>query len=169
MTNRIIAAVARNGVIGLGSGLCWRLKDDLRLFRELTVGRTVVMGRKTFESLGCRPLPDRENVVLSSHYLGHHDVHCIHTVDELHELLKGGNVDVIGGAEIYALGFDSNLVDESIISHVGVSVGSINGAHVTQFPLHKMQDFAPAEVLHTQSANAYNEFDFVTVRYVRSK
>ncbi|WP_028874209.1 dihydrofolate reductase [Tepidiphilus margaritifer] len=60
----IVAAVARNGVIGRGGALPWRLKSDLRHFRRLTTGHAVLMGRKTWESLG-RPLPDRRNVVVS--------------------------------------------------------------------------------------------------------
>jgi dihydrofolate reductase len=60
----IVAAVARNGVIGRGGALPWRLRSDLRHFRRLTTGHAVLMGRKTWESLG-RPLPQRRNVVLS--------------------------------------------------------------------------------------------------------
>lgn len=60
----IVAAVAQNGVIGRGGALPWRLKSDLRHFRRLTTGHAVLMGRKTWESLG-RPLPDRRNVVVS--------------------------------------------------------------------------------------------------------
>lgn len=60
----IVAAVARNGVIGRGGVLPWRLRSDLRHFRRLTTGHAVLMGRKTWESLG-RPLPDRRNVVVS--------------------------------------------------------------------------------------------------------
>lgn len=60
----LIAAVARNGVIGAGNRLPWRLPEDLRRFRQLTTGHTVVMGRKTWESIG-RPLPERQNVVVS--------------------------------------------------------------------------------------------------------
>jgi len=64
----IVVARSRNGVIGRDGGLPWRLPSDLRHFRELTTGHTVVMGRRTFESLppAFRPLPDRRNVVLSS-------------------------------------------------------------------------------------------------------
>jgi dihydrofolate reductase len=64
----IVVARSRNGVIGRDGGLPWRLPTDLRRFRELTTGHTVVMGRRTFESLPAafRPLPDRRNVVLSS-------------------------------------------------------------------------------------------------------
>lgn len=60
----IIAAVAANGVIGRDNALPWRLPEDLRRFKRLTTGHVVVMGRKTFESLG-RPLPGRRNIVVS--------------------------------------------------------------------------------------------------------
>lgn len=64
----IVVAHARNRVIGSGGGLPWRLPGDLRRFRELTRGSTVVMGRRTFESLpeSFRPLPERRNLVLSA-------------------------------------------------------------------------------------------------------
>jgi dihydrofolate reductase len=60
----LVAAVAENGVIGRGGTLPWRLKSDMQHFRRLTVGRPVVMGRKTYESIG-RPLKDRTNIVIS--------------------------------------------------------------------------------------------------------
>lgn len=60
----VIAAVAANGVIGAGNRLPWRLASDLKRFRALTSGHTVIMGRKTWESIG-RPLPDRQNVVVT--------------------------------------------------------------------------------------------------------
>ena len=60
----IIAAIAANGVIGAGNRLPWRLPTDLRRFRALTDGHTVIMGRKTWESIG-RPLPGRQNVVVT--------------------------------------------------------------------------------------------------------
>ena len=61
----LVVAVARNGVIGRDGDLPWRLPADLRRFREITTGHTIVMGRRTWESIG-RPLPDRVNVVLST-------------------------------------------------------------------------------------------------------
>ena len=68
MTLSLIWAQARNGVIGADGALPWRLPEDLALFRELTTGSTVVMGRRTWESLPerFRPLPGRTNVVLTS-------------------------------------------------------------------------------------------------------
>lgn len=60
----LIAAVAQNGVIGIGGRLPWRLPDDMKRFRALTTGHSIVMGRKTWESIG-RPLPDRQNIIVS--------------------------------------------------------------------------------------------------------
>lgn len=64
MKTALIAAVARNGVIGRDNQLLWRLKTDLRRFRDLTTGKPLVMGRKTFESIG-KPLPNRDNIVVT--------------------------------------------------------------------------------------------------------
>jgi len=63
----IIVAVAQNGVIGAAGRLLWHISEDLKRFKAITMGHPVVMGRKTFESLGCRPLPGRENVVITRH------------------------------------------------------------------------------------------------------
>ena len=60
----IVAAIARNGVIGDGAKLPWRIPGDLRRFRELTLGKPVIMGRKTWEAIG-RPLPGRETIVVT--------------------------------------------------------------------------------------------------------
>lgn len=60
----MVAAVARNGVIGADNRLIWRLKTDMKRFRELTMGRALIMGRKTFESIG-KPLPGRHTVVIT--------------------------------------------------------------------------------------------------------
>jgi dihydrofolate reductase len=63
-TIALIVAIAENGVIGLGGGLPWRLSSDLRLFRRLTMGKPLIMGRKTFASLG-RPLDGRDTIVVT--------------------------------------------------------------------------------------------------------
>jgi len=61
----LVVAVAKNGVIGHRGGLPWKLPDDQRFFRDLTRGHCIVIGRKTFEEIGCKPLPDRKNLVVS--------------------------------------------------------------------------------------------------------
>ncbi|MDH3730928.1 MAG: dihydrofolate reductase [Acidimicrobiia bacterium] len=102
----LIAAVARNGVIGVAGGLPWSLPADLRRFKRLTVGQTVVMGRATFESIG-RPLPDRVNIVLTRNPdFSAHDVEVAHSVGEAltiagHGGPESGELFVIGGAAVY--------------------------------------------------------------------
>lgn len=102
MSLQIIAAVARNGIIGSKNELPWYLPADLKHFKELTTGHTVVMGRKTFESIIQRlgkPLPDRKNVVITrDKSFTYPDVEVIYDTDEIARL---GDCFVIGGAEIY--------------------------------------------------------------------
>jgi dihydrofolate reductase len=101
----VIAAIARNGVIGLGNRLPWHLPADLRHFRALTTGRTVIMGRKTWESLPdkFRPLPGRRNIVVTRN--GAYPAAGATVVTSLPAALAATQDDeafVIGGAELYA-------------------------------------------------------------------
>jgi dihydrofolate reductase len=104
----LIWAMARNRVIGQGNTLPWRLPADLQHFRELTSGHPVLMGRKTFESLG-RPLPNRTNIVISSR-TDYVPPGCLvaHSLDEAlvlalpHVPLQDPQIFVIGGAQLYA-------------------------------------------------------------------
>ncbi|MDR3213347.1 MAG: dihydrofolate reductase [Azoarcus sp.] len=99
----IIAAVARNGVIGRDNALPWRLKADLARFRALTLGHPVLMGRKTWESLG-RPLPGRRNLVLTRQpdYVAPGAEIFPSANDALAVVADAARVFVIGGAEIYS-------------------------------------------------------------------
>jgi dihydrofolate reductase len=102
----IVAAVARNGVIGVDGGLPWRLPDDLRRFKTLTLGHVLVMGRKTYESIG-HPLPGRATVVVtrsSDWDPGFDEVVVAAGVEEAIGAAKAidDEVFVVGGAEIYA-------------------------------------------------------------------
>jgi dihydrofolate reductase len=102
----IVAAVARNGVIGVDGGLPWRLPDELQRFKELTLGHVLVMGRRTYESIG-HPLPGRTTVVVTRQHdweAGSEAVIVAHGVSEairaataLHD-----EVFVVGGAQVYA-------------------------------------------------------------------
>lgn len=95
----LIVAMDRNRAIGVRGRIPWRLPADLRRFRELTMGHPVVMGRKTFQSIG-KALPGRENVVVTRQK-NFRAAGCA-VVRELEEALRrDGDVFVIGGAEIY--------------------------------------------------------------------
>lgn len=98
----LIAARARNGVVGIDNTLPWRLPEDLRYFKQTTLGHPVLMGRKTFESIG-RPLPGRRNIVLSRdpdwQAAG---VEAVRSLPAALMLLADiAPIFVIGGAELY--------------------------------------------------------------------
>jgi len=100
----IVAAVARNGVIGAGGGLPWHLPDELRLFKETTIGHVLVMGRRTYESVG-RPLPGRTTVVVtrSPDWSPGAEVLVVHGIDEALGRARAidDEVFVVGGGELY--------------------------------------------------------------------
>ena len=96
---KIIAAMSLNRVIGRRQRLPWHLPEELQWFRQTTLNQTLLMGRKTFESIGKRPLPQRTTYVLTRHITGLQGVHEITSLDELPEQLK--TVWVCGGASIY--------------------------------------------------------------------
>ena len=99
-----VVAMAADRAIGLNNTMPWRLPDDLKLFKRLTTGHPILMGRKTWESLG-RPLPGRQNIVLtrSADFEAPGAV-VIHDIEELKHLeLLHPEVMVIGGAQIYTL------------------------------------------------------------------
>ena len=103
----IIAAVARNGVIGKDNQLLWHLPEDMRHFRETTRGKPVIMGRKTWESLpdAFRPLPGRNNIVVSRNP-AYQPARAMLASTLNDAILKAGDAEevfVIGGAELYRL------------------------------------------------------------------
>jgi len=104
---KAIAAMAKNRVIGHRGAIPWHIPDELRWFKKVTTGQTIVMGRKTFESLG-RPLPNRRNIVLSRRGLDSpvEGVETACDIASLERLLQRDEAEreawIIGGAEIYA-------------------------------------------------------------------
>ncbi|MFL6549884.1 MAG: dihydrofolate reductase [Povalibacter sp.] len=102
MTLSIVVAAAENGVIGRDNSLPWRLPDDLKRFKEVTMGKPIVMGRKTYDSIG-RPLPGRLNIVVSRQA----DLNipgCV-VVDSIEAALEAGapapEIMLVGGAQLY--------------------------------------------------------------------
>lgn len=102
----IVAAVARNNCIGSGNELPWHISDDLKRFKALTTGKPIVMGRKTWESLGSKPLPNRVNIVVTRAHAGT-DTDSVMFVSSLEQamaqaaMMKTSEIMVIGGAQIY--------------------------------------------------------------------
>ena len=102
MTVSLVVAASINNVIGSDGGLPWHLPDDLRHFKRLTTGKPVVMGRRTFESIG-RPLPDRRNIVMTSNpdYAAT-GCEVVSSVSEVLDLVGDADeVMIIGGGQMY--------------------------------------------------------------------
>ena len=99
---KAIAAMAENRVIGRGSRIPWHLPEDFKWFKQLTMGHVLVMGRKTFESIG-RPLPGRETIVISRSQFTHPGVRVISSLDQIDLSVEPREVFICGGAQIYAL------------------------------------------------------------------
>lgn len=99
----IIVAIAQNGTIGDKNSLLWHIKEDMRFFRTTTSGHAVIMGRKTFESLGSRPLPKRTNIVITRQDVVFEGALTAHSLEEAIRMADGDEeIFVIGGAQIYA-------------------------------------------------------------------
>lgn len=121
----LIAAVAQNGVIGAGNGNPWRLPSDFAHFKRMTMGKPLIMGRKTFESLG-RPLPGRTNIVVSRQEDYHYDGVIMApsleaALDRAQEIAKSDRANEVmigGGAEIYRLAMP--LADRMYLTQVAL-------------------------------------------------
>lgn len=97
-----IWAEAKGGVIGRDNDLPWRLPEDLRFFKRTTLGYPIVMGRKTFASFGSKPLPKRENIILTTDRDFHQDgVTVVHSKEEVLQRAKNEDIFVIGGANVF--------------------------------------------------------------------
>jgi dihydrofolate reductase len=97
----IVVAIDRHGGIGVNNALPWRLPEDLAHFKRTTTGHPIIMGRKTFDSIGC-PLPNRRNIVITRNPAWRHDnVDTATSLAEAAALAGGSEAFVIGGAQIF--------------------------------------------------------------------
>lgn len=135
----LIVARAINGVIGKDGDLPWRLPEDLKHFKRTTVGKPVIMGRKTFESLG-RPLPARHNIVLTRDTAFEADgCTIVYTLaDALDAAGLTGEIMIIGGAEIYALALP-------IAARLYITDVALSPEGDTHFPALHMEDWVQTQ------------------------
>lgn len=145
----IIAALSKNRVIGKDNKLPWHISDELRKFKQLTTGHTVIMGRKTFESLG-KPLPNRNNIVISHSLSPRPAVSVCRDLDEALQKAHSFNRDIyiIGGAALFEQALPR--ADRMYISHVKKEYDGD-----TYFPKFNPCDWKVEEV------EDYPEFEFV--------
>lgn len=159
----LIAALDRNGAIGKGNALPWRLPDDLKRFKRLTLGKPVLMGRKTAESLG-RALPGRPNLVLTrSGRVPFEGMQALASVDAAVQAARAAGaleLCVIGGAEIYALTLSG--ADALYLTHVDTAVAAAD----TFFPAFDADQWRITS-RETHAADTRHAFDFEFVDYER--
>jgi dihydrofolate reductase len=114
----ILVAIGPNGIIGAENKLPWRLPKDMRFFRRVTIGHPIIMGRKTFESFGSRPLPKRRNLVVTRNvdYVAQ-GCEIFHSLQEAIKAVPEDEVAfIIGGGEIYRQAM--NIADEILITEI---------------------------------------------------
>lgn len=114
----LIAAVGPDGTIGSGNKMPWHMPRDLRFFRRVTTGHTVIMGRKTFEAIGSKPLPKRKNIVITRNTA--FDAPRCEVAHSLHAALEAVHgekrVFIIGGGELYRQSME--IADEIYLTHI---------------------------------------------------
>jgi len=168
-----IAAMTEEGVIGRANSLPWKIPEDLKYFKEKTLGKAVLMGRKTFDSMG-RPLPNRENFVISrTRGLSIAGVHVVSSLERAledcrrSEKLKDSEVFVIGGAEIYKMAMP--LLDRLYLTIIHVKI-----AGDTYFPDLNSTESSPvgfrlleASKRQRTQASGAEEFTFFTYERIR--
>ena len=116
MEKCLIVAIADNGAIGKNNELLWHISEDLKFFKRTTLGYPVIMGRKTFESIG-RPLPKRQNIVVSRRgFEAPEGVVVVSSLEEAYKVVEGPRLFIMGGGQIYAQALPD--MDRLIITHV---------------------------------------------------
>jgi dihydrofolate reductase len=152
--------MSENGVIGRDGDLPWRLSADLKRFRQLTTGHAIVMGRKTWESIG-RPLPERRNIVISrrTDFVAE-GADVVHSLDEALALSADHDeVFVIGGATIYRLALPTcdrlfvTLVHADVAGDVRIPEGALDGWTLVDDARHDSDE----KNLHAYSFRVYEK------------
>lgn len=154
----IIVATDLQGGIGIDNKIPWRVPEDMAYFKRTTTGHPIIMGRKTFDSLG-RPLPNRRNIVITRNAAWQHEgVESVSSLAQAIALLAGADAFIIGGAQIYveALPYTARL----LVTEIGKRYDCD-----TFFPAIDPQQWH--EVARDQYHSESNNFDYAFVTYDR--
>ncbi len=157
----LIAAMDKNRLIGANNGLPWHLPADFQHFKQVTMGKPVIMGRKTFESIG-RPLPGRKNIVISRSGFAADGVTVVDSIEGALE--QAGDVEevmIIGGASFYQQMIDR--ADKMYLTRVNAECEGD-----AWFPVFSEQDWQVLTTRHFQ-ADEKNNYAFDTIEYQRKK
>ena len=159
ITISMIAAVSSNGVIGRDGDMPWRLSTDLKRFKAVTMGCPIIIGRKTFLSFGGKPLPGRQNIVISrSQYEADGITHCFSlesAIETAKETARNDNKDeifIVGGGQIYDLAM--SVADQLYITHIDAEIDGD-----TKFPEIVQNDW---EITHQEHVPAGEKDNYPT-------
>ena len=161
MEKSIIVAISDNNAIGRDNQLLWHISEDLKFFKRTTLGSPVIMGRKTFESIG-RPLPKRVNIVVSRGFNTGEEVAVAASL-EAFKVAEDTNLEkcfVIGGGQIYSQALP--LVDSLIVTHVHTVIEDADTFFPEIDPV-IWQVSERSELLHDEESG----YDFEFVEYIR--
>ncbi|WP_166980004.1 dihydrofolate reductase [Paramicrobacterium fandaimingii] len=154
MTVTLVAAMGRNRVIGAEGGMPWHLPDDLKHFKAVTLGTTMIMGRRTFDSIG-RPLPGRRTVVVTRDAGWQRDgVGVAHSLGAALALAGDARISIVGGGQIYAQAM--HLADRMELTFIDAEPDGD-----TLFPEWNDADWRES------TRESHDGFDFVTFERIR--
>jgi len=126
-----IVAKDQNNLIGIGQEMPWHLPKDFSYFKETTTGHPIIMGRKTFESIGCRPLPNRPHVIVTTDYTLSYKSDNVVTVSSVEDAIliaksfehaDTSEVFICGGGQIYAYALNHNLIDKIYATEIHTKI-----------------------------------------------
>lgn len=160
MDINIIAAVGKNNELGKNNDLVWRLKGDMKFFRDTTMGHSIVMGRKTFESLP-KILPGRKHIVISTNEIKNDEIELYKSIRDFLIQYKDIEEDVfiIGGASIYKQFID--LANKLYLTEIDASDKDAD----VYFPLFNKEDWDKEEI----ASNQDNSINYKHVLYKKKK
>ena len=164
MKIKLIVAIDLHFGLGKNGNLLLKIPEDLRLFKQFTIGNVVLMGRKTFDSIGCKPLPGRINIVISSAKKFENDeVTIFDNMETAIEYSKRNFPDkdlyIIGGGQIYEQGI--KYADELILTRYNKVYEDAD----TYFPVDIMDNFSEADVI---MEGIYEGIEFKTAVFTRN-
>ena len=162
MEKVIIVAISDNNAIGRDNQLLWHISEDLRFFKRTTLGCPVIMGRKTFESIG-RALPKRVNIVISRGFNTAEEVAVTGSLEAAFKVAEETNLErcfVIGGGQIYSQALP--LVDRLIVTHVHTVIEGAD-TFFPQIDPEVWQVAQRSELFHDEESG----YDFEFVEYVK--
>ena len=154
----IIAAMGKNRVIGKNNSLPWKLPADMKHFQDLTTGKPVIMGRKTFESIG-KPLPNRKNIIMTKdqNYKAESYI-VVHSIEEALKVAENDEVMVIGGAQIY-----KEFLPRANKMHLTLIDADFEGdAYFPEYKIEEWEEIAYEE--HERDAKNQYNYVFLTLK-----